>query len=124
MPGRIMVVDDDADLRETLREILSDEGREVISAKDGFQAIEFAQEGPIALILMDIQMPGLNGVDALLKIKEILPECVFVMMTGFSVEDLVQKALSEGALTVLSKPVSLGRIFEIMEQVVPESVSF
>ncbi|NQW24478.1 MAG: response regulator [SAR202 cluster bacterium] len=116
-----MIVDDDAALRVTLQEILLDEGRDVISAKDGYQAIELASDGPLALILMDVQMPGMNGVDTFLKIKEILPECVVVMMTGYSAESLVQQALSEGALTVLHKPVSIEQILKILEDVVPKS---
>ena len=122
MTSKIMVVDDDTDIRSTLEEILMDEGREVVSAEDGFQAIELASDSRIALIFMDIQMPGMNGVDAFLTIKEKLPDCVVVMMTGYAVEELVQKALSEGAKMVLSKPVSIEQILEITEEVVPESI--
>ena len=123
MTGKIMVVDDDLDLRITLQEILMDEGRDVVAAEDGIQAVQMASESRIALIFMDIQMPRMNGVDAFLEIKEILPDCVVVMMTGFAVEDLIEKALSEGARTVLSKPVSIEQILEIMREVVPESVA-
>lgn len=123
MTGRIMVVDDDLALRMTLQEILTDEGWDVISAADGFQAIQMASESQIALIFMDIRMPGMNGVDAFLAIKEILPACVVVLMTGHSVESLVEKALSEGAKTVLSKPVSIEQLLEIVDEVVPESVT-
>ena len=122
MTSKIMVVDDDTDIRSTLEEILMDEGREVVSAEDGFQAIELASDSRIALIFMDIQMPGMNGVDAFLTIKEKLPDCVVVMMTGYAVEELVQKALSEGAKMVLSKPVSIEQILEITDEVVPESI--
>ena len=122
MTHKIMVVDDDVDLRITLQEILMDEGRDVVSAEDGFQAVKMASDSPIALIFMDIQMPGMNGVDAFLSIKEILPDCVVVMMTGYAVEELVQQALSEGAMTVLSKPVSIEQILEITEEVVPGSI--
>ena len=73
MTHKIMVVDDDTDLRITLQEILIGKGREVLAAKDGFQAIELASEGNIDLIFMDIRMPGMDGVETFLKIKEILP---------------------------------------------------
>ena len=121
MASRIMVVDDDA-LRFTLKEILEDEGRDVISAEDGYQAIERASQTPISLIFMDIQMPGMNGVETFLKIKESLPECVVVMMTGFSVEDLVKKAQKEGAYTVLHKPIAIEQVLDILEKVVPETI--
>ena len=122
MASRIMVVDDDAALRFTLKEILEDEGRDVISAEDGYQAIERASQTPISLIFMDIQMPGMNGVETFLKIKEILPECVVVMMTGFSVEDLVKQAQKEGAYTVLHKPIAIEQVLDILEKVVPETI--
>lgn len=116
---RIMVVDDDADLRTTLQEILIDKGREVLAAEDGFQAIEFASDGNIDLIFMDIRMPGMDGVEAFLKIKQILPDCIVVMMTGNTVEPLTEQALSEGAKTCLSKPVSIEEILEIVEETMP-----
>lgn len=120
---RIMVVDDDTALRSTLQEILLDEGRDVIAAADGFEAIELALEGSIDLIFMDIRMPGMDGVEAFLKIKEILPDCIVVMMTGYAVESLVEKALSEGARTCLSKPVSIEELLEIVDEVVPELIA-
>ena len=122
MTSKIMIVDDDSALRMTLHEILEEEGWDVVSAEDGFQAIEMATERQIAVIFMDIQMPGMNGVDAFLTIKEKLPDCVVVMMTGYAVEELVQKALSEGAKMVLSKHVSIEQILEITDEVVPESI--
>jgi len=121
MTNRIMVVDDAEDIRHTLQVILTDEGHNVITAENGFRAIELASEGPIGLIFMDIRMPGMDGVDALLKIKEILPDCVVVMMTGYAVESLIQKALSGGAKACLSKPVSIEQLLEIAEEVMPNS---
>ena len=123
MTRRIMIVDDDSVLRMTLQEILIDEGQDVITAEDGYQAVELASEGQFALIFMDVQMPGMNGVDALKKIKQILPECVVVMMTGFSVDELVRRAMSEGALTILIKPIAIERMIEILEQVFSETTS-
>ena len=67
MTREIMVVDDDTDLRTALQDILIGKGREVVSAKDGFQTIEMASEGNIDLIFMDIRMPGMDGVETFLK---------------------------------------------------------
>lgn len=123
MAGKIMVVDDDAAMRFTLKEILEEEGREVVSAEDGYQAIQRANLLQISLIFMDIQMPGMNGVETFLEIKKILPQCVVVMMTGYSVEALVKKALKNGAYTILHKPIAIEQVLEILEQVVPETIS-
>lgn len=122
MANKIMVVDDDTDLRSTLQEILMDEGLDVISAEDGFQAVQMASQCQIALILMDIRMPGMDGVEAFLKIKEILPDCTVVMMTGQAVESRIQIALSEGAKTCLTKPISIEQVLEIVDEVVPNVI--
>ena len=123
MTSRIMVVDDDAGLRETLEEILLDNGRDVVSAEDGYKAIELASKDKIDLILMDVQMPGINGVDAFLEIKEILPDCVVVIMTGHAAESLLEEALSKGVRTILKKPVPIERILGIVEEIMPQSVA-
>lgn len=123
MANKIMIVDDDTGFRITLAEILRDEGWDVISAENGYQAIRLASEGGIALILMDVQMPGMNGVDAFIAIKKILPNCAVVIMTGHAVGLLIEKALSEGAMTVLTKPVSIEQLLGIVEEVVPASIT-
>lgn len=123
MTSKIMVVDDDSGFRTTLVEILEDEGRDVIAAEDGYQAIQMASDSEIAFILMDIQMPGINGVEAFLEIKEIRPNCVVAMMTGYAADSLAKQALEEGAMAILQKPLSIGQIFQIVEEVLQEAAS-
>lgn len=120
--AKIMVVDDDPHLRTTLSEILCLEGYDVITAEDGQHAVDLASGGPIDLAFMDIQMPGLNGVDAFLHLKRVQPDCIVVMMTAFSVEHLVNTALSEGAYTVLYKPLAVEKVLELLEKAVSESI--
>ena len=122
MNSRIMVVDDDDGFRTTLVEILMEEGRDVVSAENGFQAVRMASGGNIASIFMDIQMPSMNGVEAFLKIKEILPGCVVAMMTGYAADSLAQQAIAEGAVTILKKPLSIENIFELIAKVMPEAI--
>ena len=112
---KIMVVDDDQGMRITLEGIIEEEGYDVVGAEDGYRAIELARETPFALIFMDIKMPGINGVDTYREIKKISPESVVVMMTGFSVEELVKEALHEGAYAVIYKPFDMYRIIDIMQ---------
>ena len=118
-----MVVDDDADFRRTLQVILMDEGWDVILAEDGFQAVQMASESDISLIFMDIRMPDMDGVETLSKIKEILPDCIVVMMTGHALEFLIEKALSEGAMTCLSKPILIEQLMKIVDEVMPRSIT-
>lgn len=114
---KIMVVDDDSGMRLTLEGIIEDEGFEVVGAADGFQAIEVAKTSHLDLIFMDIKMPGINGVETYREIKRVSPNSVVVMMTGFSVDSLVQDALEEGAYAVLYKPFQIEEIIEIVDKV-------
>jgi len=123
MTNQIMVVDDDADFRRTLEVILMDEGWDVISAGDGFQAVQMAGKSDISLIFMDIRMPDMDGVETLSKIKEILPDCIVVMMTGHALEFLIEKALSEGAMTCLNKPILIEQLLKIVDEVMPQSIT-
>ena len=119
---RIMVVDDDPGMRITLEGIIEDEGYDVVGVSDGYQAIQLAGEKPFALIFMDIKMPGINGVDAYREIKRVSPSTVVVMMTGFSVGELIKDALEEGVYAVMYKPFDMGQIIEIVEGVLKTTV--
>lgn len=110
----VMVVDDDRSMRFTLEGIIDDEGYTVRVAENGYQAIELAKETTFHWVFMDIRMPGLNGVETYLEIKKISPECRVVMMTGFSVEELVNQALKEGVYAVLFKPLPVEQVLEIL----------
>ena len=114
---KIMVVDDDPGMRLTLEGIIEDEGYDVVGAEDGYRAIELAKQSNFALILMDIKMPGINGLEAYREIKRVSPNSVVVMITGFSVEDLVKEALEEGAYAVIYKPFEMEQILDIVNHV-------
>ncbi len=113
----ILVVDDDISMCKSMALILEYNGCVVTTAEDGFQAIERVKERPFDIAFMDIKMPGINGVDAYRKIKEIRPDTVAVMMTGYSVGDLIEEALQEGAYAVLDKPLDMGKVLEIVNEI-------
>jgi two-component system response regulator HydG len=112
---KILVVDDLKSIRLTLSGILEDEGYNVVMAEDGYQAIEAAKQTPFGLIFMDIKMPGINGVQTFREIKKINPEAVVIMMTAYSVEDLVREALEEGAYAVVYKPFDIEEILGMIK---------
>lgn len=111
----VLVVDDDKGIRFTLEGIIDDEGYSVRGAEDGYQAIELAKETNFQWVFMDIRMPGLNGVETYLEIKKISPKSRVVMMTGFSVEELVKQALEEGVYAVLFKPLPVEEVLSILK---------
>src|SRR4030042_175656 len=115
MKTSILVVDDLKSIRLTLGGILGDEGYNVVLAENGYQAIEAAKKTTFDLIFMDIKMPGINGVQTFREIKRINPEAVVIMMTAYSVEDLVREAVEEGAYAVVYKPFDIDKIVSIIE---------
>ncbi len=115
MKTNILVVDDLKSIRLTLGGILEDEGHNVVLAENGYQAIEAARQMPFDVIFMDIKMPGINGVQTFREVKKINPQAVVIMMTAYSVEDLVREALEEGAYTVVYKPFDMEHIVNIIE---------
>ena len=114
---RIMILDDDVDLAESLADILEVRGHTVLLAHNGAQAVEVALGNDFDIGFFDVRMPGINGVDAFLEIKKAKPSARICMMTGFSVEDLLDKAIANGALGVLRKPFEISEIMGKLETV-------
>ena len=115
MKTNILVVDDLKSSRLTLGGILEDEGHNVVLAENGYQAIEAAKQIPFDLIFMDIKMPGINGVQTFREVKKINSQTAVIMMTAYSVEDLIREALEEGAYAVVYKPFDMEHIVSIIE---------
>ena len=101
---RILLVDDEESLRVTLAANLELEGYEVVEAASGEEALELAANQAFDIVLSDIRMPGMNGVDLFRSLKAKWPTVPCVLMSAFSLEDLVASALSEGVFTLLPKP--------------------
>ena len=112
----ILIVDDNTSLCKTMSFVLGRKGYAVTTAKDGPEAIERVKEQPFDMIFMDIKMPLMNGVEAYRRVKEIRPEAVVMMMTAYTVEDLVQQALEEGAYGIIYKPLDIEKVIVLIEE--------
>jgi len=118
----ILVVDDLQSIRLTLGGILEDEGYNVATAENGYQAIEAVRKTHFDVIFMDIKMPGINGVQTFREVKKIDPKATVIMMTAYSVEDLVKEALEEGAYTVIYKPFDIDRVIALIEELLYQKI--
>lgn len=121
-PLSILVVDDDVDNAMSLSELFQLEGHRVQVAHDGLRAIEAYETASFDIAFMDIMMPGKNGVESFLEIKRKRPDAKVVMMTAFSVDQLISQALENGAMAVLSKPMEINRTLSALEKVAPNGV--
>ena len=113
---RVLIVDDNEDFCRSLADILVLRDHEVSCAYSGFHAVEEVQQNSFDLVVTDIKMPEMNGVETFKKIRGIRPEIPVLMMTGFSVDDLIGEALREGVLGVLRKPVDHDEMFRLIEE--------
>jgi len=111
----ILIADDNASLLRTLSLIMSHKGFDVTTAIDGIEAVERAKESPFDVILMDIRMPGMDGVQAYKRIKHIQPDAVVMMMTAYALDDLIQDAFKEGAQEVLYKPFGIDNLIALIK---------
>ena len=119
---KILVVDDDRDNADALAELFEMEGHEVRVAYSGDEAIKAFQERQFDIGFMDVMMPGKNGVESFLEIRRLRPEARIYMMTGYSVEQLLQQAIDNGALGVFAKPVDPDKVLNTLDGIKPNGI--
>ncbi len=104
---RVLVVDDEPDAVELLREFLLGKGYEVLTASDGEEALHKLKEERPHLILLDVRMPKMSGLEVLKQIREIDHEAGVIMVTAVHDEETGRQALRIGAFDYITKPLDL-----------------
>lgn len=115
---KVLVVDDDPSTAITLKNILARQGHTVTTAPSGEEAISIAQQQPPEIALIDMKLPGINGLQAYLAMKKDHPGMTAVMMTGYRQEmtTMLETALDADAYTVMYKPLEMGALIKIMNE--------
>ena len=116
MTRRVLIVDDDRHMVRTLTDILRLSGWNPDGAHSGEEAVEAVRKQPYQAVLMDVKMAGINGVEAFKAMKALRPEIKVILMTAYTAADIIADAERAGALKVLSKPVVLSGLLEMLEQ--------
>ncbi len=119
---KILVVDDDRDHADALAELLVLEGHDVEATYGGVDAVAAFKRTDFDLAFMDVMMPNMNGVESFLEIKRHKPNAQVIMMTGFSVDELLHQATENGAVAALQKPLSPKSIIEALDNVAPSGI--
>ncbi|HVA13072.1 MAG TPA: response regulator [Stellaceae bacterium] len=122
MTARVLVIDDDRDHAESIVDILSMRGHEVEAAFSGEQGVEVFRQHDFDMVFMDVKLPGMNGVETFFEFKKIRPDARVMMMTGFSLEQLIAQAIEGGALGVLRKPFAIQDLLQVLEHVKPRGM--
>jgi DNA-binding NtrC family response regulator len=112
----ILVVDDDIENAESLAELFAMDDHKIILAYDGNQAIEAFTNNKVDIGFFDVMMPGKNGVDSFIEIRKQHPDAQVYFMTGYSGDELLKKAIENGAKGVFGKPVDLPKVLATIEK--------
>ena len=122
MTKRVFIIDDDRDHAESVADILTMRGYEIEIAYSGEQGAARFREADFDVVLLDVRLPGMNGVETFFEFRKIRPGVSVILMTGFSVEQLVAQAVENGALGVLYKPFAISDLLEALEKVKPRGM--
>lgn len=115
---RILVVEDDEEMRSLLKDFFEEDGFEIDSVGNGSEAFRKLSKESFDLIITDIRMPGLTGLDILPGIKKLQPEVSIIVITAFGSEEVRRKALERGATAYLEKPILFNKLRTLVHEVV------
>src|SRR5213080_1136065 len=116
MTARILVADDEDSLRWVLEKGLRQAGYEVVAVKDGTSALEAFEAEPFDLVFLDVRMPGVDGLTALARFREIHADACVVVMTAHGTMDTAIQAMQRGAYDYLAKPFDLDEVLLLSER--------
>jgi len=122
MIGRILVVDDDKDHAESIADLLNWRGYGVEAAHSGEDALELFARRPFDLTILDVKLPGMNGVETFFQLRKITPGAQAIMMTGLNLEQLIASAVGNGAAEILRKPFAMADIVSAITAVRPDGL--
>lgn len=117
--SKILIIDDDVDLLHTLKEVLVDEGYGIIMASNGIEAIERHKESRPDLIILDLKMPQMNGIETLRNIRKVDKDVIVIILTGYGSAETIREAVDLNVHEYISKPFTL----DVITNAVKESLS-
>ena len=118
---KILIVDDDDELRTNLSEILGSRGFHIDEASSGDEAISKASSDEFDIVLLDLMMPGMGGMDVLTELRKIRPKTKVIMITAFATIDNAVESIKKGASDYISKPFQIDNLDVTIRRVLEES---
>ncbi|ADE72154.1 Sporulation initiation phosphotransferase F [Priestia megaterium] len=119
MAEKILIVDDQYGIRILLTEVLQKEGYTTFQAANGFQAIDITKEQAPDLVLLDMKIPGMDGIEILKRLKQHDETIKVIIMTAYGELDMIQEAKDLGALTHFAKPFDIDEIRKVVREYIP-----
>lgn len=118
MEEKILIVDDQYGIRILLNEVLKKEGYTTFQAANGVKALEIVDEHSPDLVLLDMKIPGMDGIEILKRMRQKEPDIRVIIMTAYGELDMIQEARELGALTHFAKPFDIDDIRRTVKQYV------
>jgi two-component system response regulator HydG len=112
----ILVVDDNKDFADVFCDVLKANDYNAECCYNGEKAVKMVREGKFDIMFLDIRMPDMNGVQVLKEIKKIQPDSTVIMMTGYSVDEMVEKAVEEKASDIIYKPFEIEKVLGLLKK--------
>lgn len=112
----LLITDDDVDFRSTLRDVFEPRGYRTLLAGDGLEALEIVEREPVHVILFDMHMPRLTGLEAMRRVKQLQPITPCILISAMLDEEIEQAARDAKAYRVLSKPIGLRALTDVVSQ--------
>ena len=113
---RILIVDDEPDTCENLADIFTDLGYQVDTAADGFAALDLIKSKPYDVALLDLRMPGMDGLELYRRIREISAGTVAIVVTAYASSDTADSVRAAGAWQIVPKPVNIGKLLALVSE--------
>lgn len=113
---KILICDDEENTRTALGLFFDKKGYSVGMAKDGLEAIDYIATNAVDLVLLDIKMPKLDGLEALKEIKKLKPETKVIMITGWQSQEYINEAAKLGAYDYLVKPFTRDKLEKLIQE--------
>ncbi len=110
MKARVLVVDDEESIREFLEIMLKKEGYEVTCVEDGQQALDLLKKKSVDMVISDLQMPNVTGIELLKQVKDQYPDMLFMMITAFGTTETAVEAMKLGAYDYITKPFKIDEV--------------
>ncbi len=118
---KILIVDDNECLCENLIDILEFKGFDAIDVHDGYKAIEIVKKNEPDVVLMDVKMPGISGVETLGILKKIAPKLDVIMITAFADDEVFKRGLEDSTYTVIQKPINIDKLIFMLEAIIKKN---
>jgi DNA-binding NtrC family response regulator len=115
---KILVIDDEKDLRFLFKKILAPEGYTVLTAQNGYDGIKINQKSDPDIILLDLKMPGINGIETLRRIRKKDPDVIVIIITGYGDAETIRDAAELNVYEYMAKPFNNETVMKTIKEAV------